>query len=124
MSAFANDPQEAANSLVTLLDQAQNAVPKELRPKTPVRVGVRSISYNAFLSPFCCTLSFWFISFVLHLSSDRNWILVSIPISGNCRLKGLGWRCVRSNLASGKFLVLIYRILLYFRTLKLLIYVE
>ncbi|KAK7853297.1 apyrase 2 [Quercus suber] len=39
LSAFANDPREAANSLQTLLDQAQAVVPKDLRPKTPVRVG-------------------------------------------------------------------------------------
>ncbi|KAK9683978.1 hypothetical protein RND81_10G178700 [Saponaria officinalis] len=39
LSAFASDPQEAANSLVSLLKQAEDAVPKELRGKTPVRVG-------------------------------------------------------------------------------------
>ncbi|KAM3690482.1 hypothetical protein ACB098_09G127800 [Castanea mollissima] len=39
LSAYANDPREAANSLQTLLDQAQAVVPKDLRPKTPVRVG-------------------------------------------------------------------------------------
>lgn len=39
LSAYANDPREAANSLLTLLDQAQSVVPKDLRPKTPVRVG-------------------------------------------------------------------------------------
>ncbi|KAL9226937.1 hypothetical protein vseg_002693 [Gypsophila vaccaria] len=39
LSSFANNPQEAANSLVSLLEQAEKAVPKELRGKTPVRVG-------------------------------------------------------------------------------------
>ncbi|XP_030927189.1 apyrase 1-like [Quercus lobata] len=39
LSAYANDPREAANSLQTLLDQAQAVVPKDLRAKTPVRVG-------------------------------------------------------------------------------------
>ncbi|KAL3573776.1 hypothetical protein D5086_024389 [Populus alba] len=39
LSAYANNPQEAANSLVSLLHKAESSVPKELRPKTPVRVG-------------------------------------------------------------------------------------
>ncbi|XP_015866463.3 apyrase 2 [Ziziphus jujuba] len=39
LSAYANDPEAAANSLIGLLDEAQNAVPKDLRPSTPVRVG-------------------------------------------------------------------------------------
>jgi Golgi nucleoside diphosphatase len=40
LSAYANNPQEAAKSLASLLDKAESSVPKELRPKTPVRVGV------------------------------------------------------------------------------------
>lgn len=39
LSAYASNPIEAANSLVSLLEQAQHVVPKELRGKTPVRVG-------------------------------------------------------------------------------------
>ncbi|KAB1216410.1 Apyrase 1 [Morella rubra] len=39
LSAYADNPREAANSLITLLDQAQSVVPKDLRSKTPVRVG-------------------------------------------------------------------------------------
>ncbi|XP_074286805.1 apyrase 2-like [Silene latifolia] len=39
LSAYASDPQEAANSLVSLLELAENAVPKEMRGRTPVRVG-------------------------------------------------------------------------------------
>ncbi|XP_031262541.1 apyrase 2-like [Pistacia vera] len=39
LSAYANDPQLAANSLTTLLDKAQSVVPQDLRSKTPVRVG-------------------------------------------------------------------------------------
>lgn len=39
LSAYANDPQAAANSLRSLLDEAEGVVPKELRSKTPVRVG-------------------------------------------------------------------------------------
>lgn len=40
LSAYPNDPRQSANSLVSLLDKAEASVPRELRPKTPVRVGV------------------------------------------------------------------------------------
>jgi len=40
LSAHAKDPKVAANSLVSLLEQAESAVPAELRHVTPVRVGV------------------------------------------------------------------------------------
>ncbi|XP_010246579.1 PREDICTED: probable apyrase 1 [Nelumbo nucifera] len=39
LSAYANAPEKAADSLLSLLQQAENVVPKELRNKTPVRVG-------------------------------------------------------------------------------------
>ncbi|KAK4272286.1 hypothetical protein QN277_020867 [Acacia crassicarpa] len=39
LSAYAQDPRQAAESLVTLLDKAESVVPRELRSKTPVRVG-------------------------------------------------------------------------------------
>ncbi|XP_020085971.1 probable apyrase 1 [Ananas comosus] len=39
LSSFAKDPQEAANSLTSLLKEAESVVPVELRQKTPVRVG-------------------------------------------------------------------------------------
>ncbi|WOL14743.1 putative apyrase 2 [Canna indica] len=39
LSFYANDPKQAANSLVSLLEAAENVVPKELRHKTPVKVG-------------------------------------------------------------------------------------
>ncbi|RDX57688.1 Apyrase 1, partial [Mucuna pruriens] len=39
LSAYAQDPQQAAESLVSLLDKAESVVPRELRSKTPVRVG-------------------------------------------------------------------------------------
>ncbi|KAF7801977.1 apyrase 2-like [Senna tora] len=39
LSAYAQNPQQAAESLISLLDKAESVVPKELRPKTPVRVG-------------------------------------------------------------------------------------
>ncbi|RDX67306.1 Apyrase 2, partial [Mucuna pruriens] len=39
LSAYAENPQEAAESLVPLLEQAEAVVPQELHHKTPVRVG-------------------------------------------------------------------------------------
>lgn len=39
LSAYAKDPEAAANSLLNLLQKAEAAVPRDLRPKTPVRVG-------------------------------------------------------------------------------------
>ncbi|KAF8398627.1 hypothetical protein HHK36_017558 [Tetracentron sinense] len=39
LSAYASNPQLAADSLQSLLEQAERVVPKELRYKTPVRVG-------------------------------------------------------------------------------------
>ncbi|KAK7377786.1 hypothetical protein VNO80_03218 [Phaseolus coccineus] len=39
LSAYAQDPKKAAESLVPLLDKAESVVPRELRSKTPVRVG-------------------------------------------------------------------------------------
>ncbi|KAL1211570.1 Apyrase 1 [Cardamine amara subsp. amara] len=51
LSAYPNDPRESANSLVTLLDKAEASVPRELRPKTPVRVGatagLRALGHKA-----------------------------------------------------------------------------
>lgn len=40
LSAYAQDPQQAAESLVSLLDKAESVVPREFRPMAPVRVGV------------------------------------------------------------------------------------
>ncbi|KAK4740468.1 hypothetical protein SAY87_032349 [Trapa incisa] len=39
LSAYAQNPQEAANSLQILLDKAESVVPRDLLSKTPVRVG-------------------------------------------------------------------------------------
>ncbi|KAK4741750.1 hypothetical protein SAY87_025338 [Trapa incisa] len=39
LSAFAQNPQEAASSLRSLLDKAESVVPRDLLSKTPVRVG-------------------------------------------------------------------------------------
>ncbi|WCJ43691.1 Ectonucleoside triphosphate diphosphohydrolase 5 [Euphorbia peplus] len=39
LSAYATDPPAAANSLLSLLDKAEGVVPRDLRSKTPVRVG-------------------------------------------------------------------------------------
>ncbi|CAH8381450.1 unnamed protein product [Eruca vesicaria subsp. sativa] len=51
LSAYPTDPRQAANSLVSLLDKAEASVPRELRPKTPVRVGatagLRTLGHKA-----------------------------------------------------------------------------
>ncbi|RDX73498.1 Apyrase 2, partial [Mucuna pruriens] len=39
LSAYAQNPRQAAESLTSLLDKAESVVPREFRPKTPVRVG-------------------------------------------------------------------------------------
>ncbi|KAJ1389319.1 Nucleoside phosphatase GDA1/CD39 [Sesbania bispinosa] len=39
LSAYAQNPRQAAESLITLLDKAESVVPREFRPMTPVRVG-------------------------------------------------------------------------------------
>ncbi|KAA8550006.1 hypothetical protein F0562_001690 [Nyssa sinensis] len=39
LSAYANDPKAAADSLLSLLEQAESVVPQELRLYTPVIVG-------------------------------------------------------------------------------------
>uniref|UniRef100_A0ACD5YTM2 Uncharacterized protein n=1 Tax=Avena sativa TaxID=4498 RepID=A0ACD5YTM2_AVESA len=39
LSAFAADPRQAAESLVSLIEEAKQVVPAELRDQTPVRVG-------------------------------------------------------------------------------------
>ncbi|CAI8595274.1 unnamed protein product [Vicia faba] len=39
LSAYAQDPRQAAESLISLLDKAESVVPMEYRPVTPVRVG-------------------------------------------------------------------------------------
>lgn len=50
LSAYAQDPQQAAKSLVSLLDKAESVVPMEFRSMTPVRVGVRIVFiYNFFI---------------------------------------------------------------------------
>lgn len=40
LSSFASDPVAAADSLLPLLKDAENVVPRNLRSNTPVRVGV------------------------------------------------------------------------------------
>ncbi|RWW06968.1 hypothetical protein GW17_00029675 [Ensete ventricosum] len=48
LSAYTDDPQAAANSLLPLLDKAVSVIPEELRTKTPIRVGVNlSFSHYA-----------------------------------------------------------------------------
>ncbi|MCH88550.1 apyrase 2-like, partial [Trifolium medium] len=39
LSAYADNPEQAAKSLIPLLEQAESVVPKDLHRKTPVRLG-------------------------------------------------------------------------------------
>ncbi|XLT25140.1 hypothetical protein HN873_056432, partial [Arachis hypogaea] len=39
LSAYADNPEEAAESLIPLLDEAQDIIPLQLQPKTPLRLG-------------------------------------------------------------------------------------
>jgi len=40
LSAYADNPKEAAKSLIPLLEEAEDVVPEDLHPKTPLRLGV------------------------------------------------------------------------------------
>jgi len=50
LSAYAQKPQQAAESLVSLLEKAEGVVPRELRSKTPVRVGVCGFVFSHCIS--------------------------------------------------------------------------
>ncbi|XP_058737691.1 nucleoside-triphosphatase-like [Vicia villosa] len=39
LSAYADNPEQAAKSLIPLLEQAENVIPEDLHPKTPVTLG-------------------------------------------------------------------------------------
>jgi apyrase len=43
LSAYENNPKQAAKSLIPLLEQAENVVPEDFQSKTPIRVGVSFI---------------------------------------------------------------------------------
>nr|BAB87182.1 apyrase [Pisum sativum] len=43
LSSYANNPEQAAKSLIPLLEQAEECVPDDLQPKTPVRLGATGV---------------------------------------------------------------------------------
>lgn len=45
LSSYADNPRAAAESLIGLLQKAEDAVPEKLHPLTPVRVGVSMLLY-------------------------------------------------------------------------------
>lgn len=48
LSSYASDPEAAAESLLSLLKEAENVVPRNLRSNTPVRVGVSVLFIKIF----------------------------------------------------------------------------
>jgi len=47
LSSYADNPEKAARSLIPLLEAAENVVPQNLHPKTPLTLGVGlSLLYN------------------------------------------------------------------------------
>jgi hypothetical protein len=58
LSSYASNPDEAVDSLRSLLEDAINVVPKEKRSETPVRLGVNSRAKMHFNSLcFHCSLN-------------------------------------------------------------------
>jgi len=45
LSAYGDNPEQAAKSLIPLLEQAESVVPEDQRAKTPVRLGVSFLVY-------------------------------------------------------------------------------
>ncbi|KAG5100989.1 hypothetical protein JHK82_046041 [Glycine max] len=47
LSAYAENPQDAAESLIPLLEEAEAAVPQEFHPRTPATAGLRQLEGDA-----------------------------------------------------------------------------
>jgi Golgi nucleoside diphosphatase len=84
LSAYAKDPQEAAESLVSLLEEAEKIVPAELREQTPVRVGV---------SVGSCIASYDSRSYnsvkLATVSLPPTKKMMSVPHAGHCRSQSI-----------------------------------
>jgi len=73
LSAYASDPREAAQSLVSLLDEAKRVVPAELRDQTPVRVGVGVTSHQYLIDFLYFVLDDVLTAFILHPCAGHRW---------------------------------------------------
>jgi len=61
LSAYAQNPEQAAESLITLLDKAESVIPREFRPKTPVRVGVCVVIFYFYSDSFGVSETFYML---------------------------------------------------------------
>ena len=59
LSSYAANPEEAVDSLKTLLSDAVNVVPVEKRSETPVRLGVFLLYYYFKILNYSSSFSVW-----------------------------------------------------------------
>jgi hypothetical protein len=85
LSAYADNPKQAAESLIPLLEQAENVVPVNQQPKTPVSLGVSFSTYiintpshflNKKLEIYMTFYVFIVISFIGRCKQKFYWLLI------------------------------------------------